>query len=567
MLKSVVLTQEEPFRIQLNPFVPFLNIVEIEHNLEVGKHVSLYLETRNKDSTDRRLVNMMQGNEKANAEIANILQSYYGKNVSLSIKSDQADVQVVLKYSLINNFVDIANPITRFAEHLENPVNERVVFSAPFGQGKTTFLNSFFQAYHDVYEVFEVFPVNYSVASNEDVFKYIKCDILFQLLAMDVDFDFYEMTTTWAATEFTVFHPKKLILNFLRSTAQIDKRAAAVFKGLENLYKAIEKYKSKEEIDDRTLAIKYVSAIYEEEGSLYEDNLLTQLIRSLLEQLKTKSNKENVLIIEDLDRIDPDHVFRILNVISAHYDTNKYSPSYLANNKFGFDKIITVCDKSNIKSVFRHRFGQGADFSGYFNKFYSVSAFDFSNEDAIAFHIDMIGGFNAQELRDSGLNDYFVLAKKIIHDLVKHREMTLRDLIKFSKVDFLRDAYSLVKVDDSPDLILGNNFYLHLYLYMNHIDGFKSRIERVKNKRTQYTQLSLDYFIQLGLMSRAEKKKGLEVYTGSYEGNSFQFEIIGHRTAYTGFTGFKFINAEQKYDNQMFYEVFIENMNYFDSHK
>lgn len=65
-----------------------------------------------------------------------------------------------------------------------------------------------------------------------------------------------------------------------------------------------------------------------------------------------------MLVVEDLDRIDPAHLFRILNVFSAHIDYcykygNKAEDS-IAGNKFGLDNIVLVCDFSNIRKLFRH---------------------------------------------------------------------------------------------------------------------------------------------------------------------------------------------------------------------
>ena len=42
-------------------------------------------------------------------------------------------------------------------------------------------------------------------------------------------------------------------------------------------------------------------------------------------------------------------------------------------NKFGFDKIIVVCDYNNIQSLFHCRYGHDADFSGYIDKFIQQS--------------------------------------------------------------------------------------------------------------------------------------------------------------------------------------------------
>ena len=64
-------------------------------------------------------------------------------------------------------------------------------------------------------------------------------------------------------------------------------------------------------------------------------------------------HKKVVLIVEDLDRIDPAHLFRILNIFSAHIDycyKNAVIPDRsIVGNKFGFDNIVLVCDFSNIK--------------------------------------------------------------------------------------------------------------------------------------------------------------------------------------------------------------------------
>jgi hypothetical protein len=77
--------------------------------------------------------------------------------------------------------------------------------------------------------------------------------------------------------------------------------------------------------------------------------------------------------------MDPEHIFRILNVISAHYDSFMLEDDKEYYNKFGFDKIILVADINNIKSIYEHRFGKNVDFDGYINKFYSNSFFKFDS--------------------------------------------------------------------------------------------------------------------------------------------------------------------------------------------
>lgn len=72
------------------------------------------------------------------------------------------------------------------------------------------------------------------------------------------------------------------------------------------------------------------SEVKSQRGGLYEYDGYTQLIKEALEYVKIHEEKRTCLIIEDLDHIDPGHLFRILNVLGAHVDEDKHS------NKFGF---------------------------------------------------------------------------------------------------------------------------------------------------------------------------------------------------------------------------------------
>src|SRR5690606_18756241 len=93
-------------------------------------------------------------------------------------------------------------PSQLFAEHLSIPNNERIIFSGKFGIGKTTFLRRhFFQCdtlsalrHTTQYNVIHIFPVNYSVAQNEDIFRYIKYDILIELLRNQVDIESLDLS-------------------------------------------------------------------------------------------------------------------------------------------------------------------------------------------------------------------------------------------------------------------------------------------------------------------------------------------------------------------------------------
>lgn len=76
--------------------------------------------------------------------------------------------------------IDVKPLISLFEKHLR--VNDRTIFSARFGDGKTCFLREFMEACDDRYEFLVLFPVNYQIAPNEAVIEYIKRDILLQLI-------------------------------------------------------------------------------------------------------------------------------------------------------------------------------------------------------------------------------------------------------------------------------------------------------------------------------------------------------------------------------------------------
>ncbi|WP_164112006.1 MULTISPECIES: hypothetical protein [Sphingobacterium] len=70
----------------------------------------------------------------------------------------------------------------QFKEHLADIDNHRILFSGLSEQCKTTFLDKVFKDEVEQYHTIKLYPVNYSVSSNEDVFQLIKFDILTQLI-------------------------------------------------------------------------------------------------------------------------------------------------------------------------------------------------------------------------------------------------------------------------------------------------------------------------------------------------------------------------------------------------
>ena len=135
----------------------------------------------------------------------------------------------------------------------------------------------------------------------------------------------------------------------------------------------------KEEYDKQKVTWeKYKTLFGNQRGGLYEHDLYTELIEKTLTFIHERDNKFNsTLIIEDMDRIDPAHLFRILNVLGAHLDNGSGN-----GNKFGFKNIILVLDYKTTAHVFHHFYGEHANYDGYMSKFISHNVFHYDIEKA-----------------------------------------------------------------------------------------------------------------------------------------------------------------------------------------
>lgn len=403
------------------------------------------------------------------------------------------------------------SPEKKFIEHLKIENNERIIFSGKFGTGKTTFLKHFFSDpiqeanfKKKKYNVVSISPVNYSIASNEDIIKYIKYDIILEMLLNN-----YEGVVEYAVNyldtlpKFLLTNIHKVLASFVAMIPQIGK---SVIDGFERLDKLKEEYfkihnKAKNALKENDLLLDYVNAVKEKEGSIFEDDIVTRLIEAILKN-KSKENKtQTILLIDDLDRIDPEHIFRILNVFAAHFDRKHPLDS---KNKFGFDKIIIVCDINNVRQIFKSKFGIKTDFNGYIDKFFSHRVFEFNNKETfreiaskLIYEAKWSEYQHANELEEKrhsrGLTYKSQLLTKqsfftdMIDILYNNNQLDLRNIVKYNYIPIQYQSYYRINnqsfdIEEFPII-----FYLHF------LSQIKGGYDSLKETLAQCNDMYLDH--------------------------------------------------------------------------
>ena len=347
--------------------------------------------------------------------------------------------------------INISGKLNDFSQYLET--TDRIILSAKFGDGKTYLLNELRkdEAIQDKYEFFTIYPVNYSVAKNEDVFEYIKRDIIVQLherkLLENIDLN------ALFGSVFT-FDDLTSVVSFLLSFVPMGKFYNKVYNKFLEIKK---KYDEKKHTAD-----KYLSQFANTAGCIYEEDGYTKLIRIAIEWIsqdhslngEERQAKKPVLIIEDLDRLDPKHLFRILNVVSAHIDDSKQPD--IVGNKFGFNNIVLVMDYDVTKHIFHHFYGAQACYEGYMSKFLSREPFRYSIGPI------MIQAFETQLGEKLGIQNLWIFFSRFRERLAESSLRDLHKLIQFeTKFCIKQDEYIYSGGSMSTSLPL-----FHLIIYM-----------------------------------------------------------------------------------------------------
>ena len=291
--------------------------------------------------------------------------------------------------------INITKQLIEFYHHLSAADVDRTIFSAKFGDGKTEFLHQFKEKYSNEYTFYTLYPVNYQIAPNEQVMEYIKRDLLFQLILNST------LTPIGNIPDHILIqwylHQKwfDILTENINLASRIGLNTSQfgiVIKGISNLIKSIKRQckkfdEFKKEITKGNFekVTDIIENLSEGAGNIYELDPISWLIAQSI----AKQDRKPVLIIEDLDRIDPAHLFRILNIFSAHidrkylcsdktiYQDDEEKPFDELPNKFGFDKIIFVMDADATRSVFDNFYGN-SNYEGYISKFFSKYIFYYS---------------------------------------------------------------------------------------------------------------------------------------------------------------------------------------------
>lgn len=365
--------------------------------------------------------------------------------------------------------ISIERESQRFLDFIQEENNNNIIFSGIYGIGKSFFINDFFNNQHsEKYIPIFLTPVNYSVANNEDIFEYIKADILLQLLnKVPCDLNNCQISTSVATYYYIKNNLSSIIGNILSTAEKVCFKTDIIHQLLE-LKKNIKKFQEDNSSSEDKEIESFINELSQKQGSIYESNIITPIIQTLISNSKEENKKEAVLVIDDLDRIDPEHIFRILNIFSAHND-------FCGNNehKFKFDKNIFVCDIENIRKIFHAKYGADVDFSGYIDKFYSKEIFYFQNEREIAKSIA------SQVLRIKGNRisnnqeytyDCFVF---ILESLITFKQINIRTLQKLS---YYYTFKGYVKYSLRDKIYIPHSPAITIFEQLKHIIGSEDKL-------------------------------------------------------------------------------------------
>ena len=418
--------------------------------------------------------------------------------------------------------ISIKSEITRFYDFLNQEDNTNIIFSGKFGIGKTYFINKFFEKHKDEFTYLYLSPVNYSIASNEDIFEYIKVDILLQLFEKttvnleSVDYKFTDAALCYLRNNSdsffqSLFEKVSVIANFA-----FENEFTIASKMISNFFsfkQKVEQFVETQNVSDNENMVKFFQSISNKKGSLFEYDIISQLIVRIINNIKENGvNKPIILVIDDLDRIDPEHIFRILNILSAHNNhclTDKH--------KFGIDKTILVCDIINIRNIYKAKYGMNVDFNGYIDKFYSKEVFHYNNLENIIKEVSSIM-LSMKSDYENDLKDVQTFSYKSCYAFLsaslKNDTLNLRTLLKIQEKNYNNNRN--IKINRQADLI--NDFIsLSVFDFLKTIFSSINDLEESIDKTTPKDIVGFEEYISVCFIALADYEKS------KFKSGTFQF--------------------------------------------
>lgn len=151
--------------------------------------------------------------------------------------------------------IDHAPIAELFNKHLQVDTNKRILFSGPFGTGKSTFLKEYFNDSDNDYISLSLYPINYSISSNEDVFELIKFDLLLELITKfpkEINFTKEHFSLLLTSQVFILQQMKyaPIITSIINASDKIGKNAAGILTTIKNTVKDFSTFRKEVEVDE-----------------------------------------------------------------------------------------------------------------------------------------------------------------------------------------------------------------------------------------------------------------------------------------------------------------------------
>lgn len=245
-----------------------------------------------------------------------------------------------------------------------------------------------------------VHPVHYQISDNKDIFELVKRDILLQMIGQGMIAKDYEIPEHIRLSFYLQYRATEIGKELLESLFQIAPHIISALpdedcetnlstaslplilegiKTIKGLWGNYQKHTSNTNTEN--ILEDFFRDTDKLKNSPIESDAITAIVRENIKKWKEDTDKRVVLVFEDMDRLDPAHLFRIMNVLSAQIDANctiEEHNSGKLQNRFGVDNVVLVLDYNNLENIFHHFYGTETNFEGYIHKFAPKEYFRYS---------------------------------------------------------------------------------------------------------------------------------------------------------------------------------------------